>query len=205
MCDFHSIIVYKDGAIFHKAHNSHSQMVQESGRRENQPNREPFFVEAEWSGEGSIDPSQLIRGQANETQSRAIERHYKNLKDLFDNPKANSGMLFDNGYFASDDYADVRWRVINLPNLDHRIASRLAKMRLYADAKKGVTSLHPEIVLLEGNLNVSGSAKLDALVKVGGYLNVSGSAKLDAPALEEVGGYLNVREKGKLIAPKLKK
>jgi hypothetical protein len=39
-----------------------------------------------------------------------------------------------------------------------------------------------------GDLDVYGSAKLDALTTVGGKLAVYGSAKLDAPALTTVGG-----------------
>jgi hypothetical protein len=180
-------------------------MVEESGRRENQSNREPFFVEAEWDGETAFDITKLIRGDANEKQRITVEKHYSALRDLLADPDANQGKLWDGGMFASDDFADIRWRVINLPNLDFRIADRLAAMPLYADAKTQVTSLHPKITYLGGNLTVYGTGKLDApaLTKVGGDLHVSGTDKLDA--LTTVGGYLTVSGTGKLDAPALTK
>ena len=54
-----------------------------------------------------------------------------------------------------------------------------------------------------GDLQVYDSAKLDALQTVGGYLQVYGSAKLDAPALQTVGGDLQVYGSAKLDAPAL--
>jgi hypothetical protein len=55
-----------------------------------------------------------------------------------------------------------------------------------------------------GNLEVWGSAKLDALAQVGGNLEVWGSAKLDALALTKVGGNLVVWGSAKIDALLLK-
>jgi formylmethanofuran dehydrogenase subunit C len=54
-----------------------------------------------------------------------------------------------------------------------------------------------------GNVYVSGSAKLEALTTVGGNVYVSGSAKLEAPALTTVGGNVDVSGSAKLEAPAL--
>jgi DUF4097 and DUF4098 domain-containing protein YvlB len=54
-----------------------------------------------------------------------------------------------------------------------------------------------------GYVDVSGSAKLEALTTVGGNVYVSGSAKLEAPALTTVGGNVDVSGSAKLEAPAL--
>ncbi len=72
-----------------------------------------------------------------------------------------------------------------------------AWLALYIEKHRGIFG---------GNLEVGGSAKLDALAltKVGGNLVVGGSAKLDALALTKVGGNLVVESSAKLDAPLLK-
>lgn len=226
MCDFHSIVVRADGAKAHIPSNSHSGAVAAAGWRENEPHREKFFVECEWSGVGEYPGAEKItRGDINEKQRKVIDTHYTALSKLLSDPKKHSDrMLFGAGIFSGDQYADIRWRVLIHPDRPNNLATKLVTMRLHSNGEK-IKSFDPRITSLEGNLliedgyeicapaltkvggdlAVHGSSKLDALVEVGGYLDVYGSAKLDAPALTTVGGNLAVSGSAKINAPLLKK
>ena len=214
MCDFHSVIVRKDGAIAHVKTNSHSEAVQAANWRENDQMadlRGAFFVEAEWNGEGSLPDVQLISRGAplNEKQRKALETHYGALAKLLANPADHAErMLLDGGIFAADEYADIRWRVLNLENLPAAIASRIVKeSTIYADNQKAVKSFNPSIVKLEGNLAIADGYKVAAkkLESVCGYVYVRENATFSAPTLAEVGGSVYVHKTGKFIAPKLAK
>ena len=231
MCDFHSIVVRRDGAIAHLPANSHSGAVAASGWTENDTMSEmrgvPRFNEVEWDGDGPFPGVEKITRGSSLTpkQHSAIENHYSALAFLLADPAAHADrMLFGTGIFSDDKYADIRWRVLIHPQCPKGVADKLVTLPLYANGEK-IKSFDPRITTLEGNLAVEdgyeisapnltkvggnlavyGSAKLDALVEVGGNLAVYGSAKLDAPALTKVGGYLDVRDGGELIAPNLKK
>jgi hypothetical protein len=230
MCDFHSIVVRRDGAIAHIPGNSHSGAVAASKWTENDSVSEfreaPRFTEAEWSGQGEFPGvDRITRGVLNEKQRKVVETHYTALAALLADPSSNADrMLFGTGIFAGDEYADIRWKVLIHPECPKRVADRLVTMSLHANGER-IKSFDPRITSLEGSLAieegyeisapalakvggylyVDGSAKLDALTEVGGDLKVYGSAKLDAPALAKVGGYLDISPSAQLNAPKLKK
>ncbi len=184
MCDFHSILGIHLGGdsyeIRHDASNSHSGMA---GRLENKPNRRCVIFEAECSAEKllkteDIDSvkSSIIRnfGECPEPLVRKIVNHYRKVKEAL-----TDGRHLDGYFNDTKKFSDV-WN---------------------AAIARGIPVTLPEV--FEGNLAVSGSAKLDALTKVGGNLAVYGFAKLDAPALNEVGGDLDVYGSAKLDAPAL--
>jgi hypothetical protein len=172
MCDFHSVlgVAISDNQIElrHLPSNSHSEMA---GDLKNQPNRKPILFEAEWDGEGELPPdNKLIRNHAEcpPRLAKMILAHYVKVKEAMTTGKHLSG----DGYFAdTKKWCDV-WN------------SAIAK---------GITVVLPRV--FNGNLAVSGSAKLDALTKVGGNLAVHGSAKLDAPNLKTVNGKKYVQPK----------
>ncbi len=154
-------------------------MIEKAGWRVNEPNKKTVVFESEWDGEGDLpSATKLIRnhGDCPEQLEKRIVSHYRKLQEAI-----KDGKHLDSYFADTKKWADV-W--------NKAIAS-------------GAPVTLPEV--FEGDLYVSGSAKLDALVKVGGYLYVYGSAKLDAPALKEVGGDLYVSGSAKLDAPKLKR
>lgn len=118
MCDFHSIIVRRDGAKAHVMTNSHSGAVEAAKWRENDQMadmRGPFFVECEWGGNGEYPGADKITRSCdfNEKQRKTIDAHYQSLSKLLADPKANAeAMLFDGGVFAGDEYGDIRWKVL---------------------------------------------------------------------------------------------
>lgn len=207
MCDFHSIVVRRDGAIAHLPSNSHSGAVEAAKWTENDRISEmrgvPRFVEAEWDGDGAFPgAAKVARGELTETQRKVIESHYEALAKLLSDPGEHAErMLFGDGIFADDKYADIRWRVLINPKCPKRVADKLVILPLHANGEP-IKSFDPRITKLEGNLVVASGYEIHApaLTEVGGYLAVYSSAKLDA--LQKVGGYLDVR--GQLIAPKLK-
>ena len=100
MCDFHSVVCYVDGAIYHAASNSHTAAVKLSWRPENDGTRR--FVEAEWDGRGEFPGAEKItRGEPNEKQLRAIDSHYRGLSRVM-----KTGQF--RGKWADPEYADVR-------------------------------------------------------------------------------------------------
>ena len=179
MCDFHSICVRKDGAIAHIAANSHSGAVAAAGWRENDQMAEfrgAFFAEAEWDGEGKFPGvEKIIRSEVNEKQRKVIEAHYSALADLLADPVTNAdSMLFGNGRFAGDEYADVRWRVLIHPACPKAIANKLVGLALHANGEH-VKSFDSRITELSGNLVIEGGYRVNAhaLTKVGGVFSLS--------------------------------
>jgi hypothetical protein len=216
MCDFHSIVVRRDGAIAHIPQNSHSGAVGAAGWRENDQMadmRGAFFVEAEWGGVGRFPGVEEITysfggGSLAEKQAKVIEAHYENLSKLLADPAAHAGrMLFDGGYFSGDEYADVRWRVLHLPNTPWRIVERLVKSKLHADAQMPIRSLHPAITKIDGSFAVAEGVTLETktLAEVSGGVYMREGSTLTAPVLAEVSGGVYMREGSTLTVPALVK
>ena len=165
--------------MLHDGGNSHSNMIDTAKWRVNEPNRSVIIFEAEWDCEGEMPKDdKLIRNsdECPNTLLVAIRRHYQRVREAI-----TTGRHLDTCFADTKKWDDVWCKAI----------------------AEGVAVTLPAV--FEGNLVVSGSAKLDApaLTKVGGYLGVSGSAQLDAPALTKVGGYLFVDGSAKLDAPAL--
>lgn len=190
MCDFHSIVVRKDGTKAHIAKNSHSGAVATAKWRENQPNRDEFFVEAEWSGEGTYPGADSIsRNALNEKQRKVIDAHYGALAKLLDDPAEHAErVLFGRGIFAGEEYADVRFQVLMHSKCPKRIARRLCKTSLLV--MRTPTARLPDTI-----------TRLDfgEDVRIGSY----GHA---LPAgLTSVGGYLDLRDYGHALPKALRK
>jgi hypothetical protein len=157
MCDCHSICVRTDGAIAHIPGNSHSGAVEAAKWRENQPNRDAFFVECEWNGRGKFPGADKItRSPINERQRKVIENHYHALEKLIGDPAQHAErMLLKDGIFAGEQYGDIRWRVITDPACPKKVLAKLLKTTVFIDKL-------PDHPLPAG------------LTSVGGYLNVEG-------------------------------
>lgn len=72
----------QDVQMFHLPSNSHSEMVEQSGWRDNEPNRKTLVFEAEWSGNGEMpDAARLVRNHSEcpSLVQAAILRHYSRL------------------------------------------------------------------------------------------------------------------------------
>ena len=162
MCDFHSIIVRRDGAMAHVPENSHSGAAAACGWRENEPNKRPVFVEAEWDGEGEYPGADKItRVPAGEeltaAQRKRIDSHYSALASILKNRRPTFEQLL---YWNKPAFSDV--------------LSRL-----------WVETIPEEITEWTGSLDVQQGATLTApaLTKVTGYLYVQQGATLTAPKL----------------------
>ena len=188
MCDFHSIIVRRDGAIGHVAKNSHSGAVDAAGWRENDQMadlREPFFVEAEWNCEGPFPgASKITRGTPNAKQLQVVKDHYTALVELLEDPaKHGEKYCTGSGRFAGNEWADVRWKVLIHPKCPERLAAKLVITRLFADGKP-VRSLHPLIKSVEGHLVIEEKCEITAPVLAqSGYIDLRDGATLTAPAI----------------------
>ena len=203
MCDFHSILGIAIGGTYsirHDPSNSHSGMTDTFV---NQPNRVPVIFEAECSADlmlatDDIDSikSKIIRnyGECPEALVREIVAHYRRVKEALTGGKH----LAPDGYFADTaKWADV-WNAAISRNVTFQFPAVFqGNLEVSGTAKLDAPAL-TEVV---GNLGVYGTARLDALTKVGGYLAVSGTARLDA--LTKVGGYLVMSAAAKLDAPAL--
>ena len=87
MCDFHSTVwrlIGQDVQTFHLPTNSHSEMVNAAGWRENEPNRKTVVFESEWNGDGEVpDINKLLKNNASECPAqveRAVIKYYRTLK-----------------------------------------------------------------------------------------------------------------------------
>ena len=212
MCDFHSIIVRRDGAKAHVMTNSHSQAVEHANWRENDrmaDMRGPFFVECEWGGIGEYPGADKITRSCsfNEKQRKTIDSHYGSLAKLLANVKDNSEtMLGNGGVFEGNEYGDIRWKVLISDDCPKSIAQRLAESALHADGST-IKSLHPAIKTLRGGFTVKAGHHIDAplLTEVSGYVIVAQGATFTAPLLTEVSGYVIVEQGATFTAPKLKR
>jgi hypothetical protein len=153
MCDFHSIAIrLSDGAIAHVPGNSHSEAVEAAKWRENQPNREPFFVECEWDGRGKYPGlAKIVRGydadKLPEPVAKKIERHYKSLADFMADPKKHKSMIQGAGIFSGDEYRDVALHgtaEVACPTLS-RFADRLCSARFGNEAWLQIKPLLPAL------------------------------------------------------------
>ncbi len=207
MCDFHSIIVRRDGAIGHVAKNSHSGAVEAAGWRENDQMadlREPFFVEAEWNCEGPFPgASKITRGTPNAKQLQVVKDHYTALVELLEDPaKHGEKYCTGSGRFASDEWADVRWKVLSHPKCPKRLANKLAVTQLFADGNP-VKSLHPLIKAIEGQLAIEEKCEITAPVLAqSGDIVLYAGATLTAPVLAQSGDIV-LRDCATLTAPVL--
>ena len=206
MCDFHSICVRVDGAKTHLRTNSHSGSVDAAKWRENQPNRDPFFVEAEWNGLGQYPGADKIcRSTPNEAQRKTVDAHYQALAAVMADPIKAATLCFDGGIFSGAEYADVRWNILIHPNCPHRLADRLAVTLLQANGET-IKSWHPAICDFDGSFKIAAGYKLTApaLKTVSGYVIVEQGATCTAPALKTVSGDVIVEQGATCTAPALK-
>ena len=210
MCDFHSIAVRRDGAIAHIPGNSHSGAVEAAGWRENGTGasqfREPFFVEAEWSGEGEFPGVDRITRNAstmNEKQRQKISDHYKALAKLLADPAEHAErMCLGRGIFAAPEYSDIRWKIFVDARTPEDVVAKLALTSLYA-AGCTITTLHPAVTKIEGNFRVEAKATLTApvLAQTGDVVLDQG-ATLTAPVLAQT-GYVRLYQGASFTAPVL--
>lgn len=159
MCDFLSTIVRADGVLYHDPSNSHSSMIAKCGWRENQPNRKPFFVEAEWDCEGEYpgaekvcrvpDGEKLTKGQIS-----AVDKFYKSVAAFL---KLKNPTMEELEPWNRVEYADILGRVRpeGLP--------------------KGLTVWHGNLVAYNGSITAP------ELTEVGGYVRAYNGSKLDLP------------------------
>ena len=194
MCDFFSCCIRVDGAVVHLADNSHAEAVAAAGWKENDQLADlhgPRFVEAEWNGSGYPGAVKICRGpvRPNDKQVETCDRIYGALARLLSDPEANAeAMLFGQGIFAGDEYADVRWRVLISEKCPKRVADKLVALPLYANAEP-IKSLDPRITELAGNLVIAEGGRVSAksLRTISGYVYISAGAKADFPVLAKVG------------------
>ena len=210
MCDFHSIVVRRDGAKAHVASNSHSGAVSAAGWRENgqmADMRGKYFVECEWNGTGPYPGADTItRGVINEKQCKAIDIHYEALARFMADPGANAEeMLFGDGFFAGEEYGDLRWKALISETCPPEVVGRLVTSKLHSDGMP-IKSLCPSVAVIGGTLRIAPGYHIEvpALVKVGGNVRVAQNGTLTAPALAECGD-VTVAQNGTLTAPALVK
>ena len=171
MCDFYSEIGRQIGQLpetYHDATNSHSGMIETCRWKENQPQGKTLVFEFEAKLAVLLSDCDLTE------KASSLIRNFGECPDQLVRKFISNAIRVRKalkqgikpGDFCTIKYSDV-W---------NQTIAQNAPVEL------------PEV--FEGNLDVSGSAKLDApaLKEVGGYLDVSGSAKLDAPALKTVNG-----------------
>ena len=207
MCDFHSCVVYTDGRLFHIASNSHSGAVAASSRAENTIAVSGRFVECEWDGSGEYPGADKITRskEINEKQRKTIDAHYGALSKLIADPKSHAErMLFDGGIFSSDDYADIRWRVLIHPDCPKRAANKLAVTSLYANHET-IKSLHPKVKEIVGGFRVAAGFSITAPVLAqSGYVVLYQGATFTAPVLAQ-SGYVGLYQGATFTAPLLKR
>ena len=213
MCDFYSTICRRDGAIFHRPHNSHSTMVSDAGWTENnqvsQLRGEMRFVEVEWKFDQDFPGApKVARGEINEKQRKAIDLHYGNLGKLLKDPAEHAErMLTGNGFFGGPEYADIRWKVMTDPRVSPEVAAKLAELPVWADGS-AVGFLPDNLKEISGGgfiLAEIAPLTAPALTEVSGYIDVRANATLTAPAITEVSGYIDVRANASFTAPALTK
>ena len=173
MCDFYSEIGRQLGQFpetYHDATNSHSAMIEKVKWRDNQPQGRTLVFEFECKLDvlkSDCDLTEkapsLVRN-FDECPKALVRRFVADAENVRRAIKTGRGLSPDGCFSDTKKFSDV-WSVA---------------------LSEGAPAIFPEV--FRGYLAVYGSAKLDALVKVGGYLEVYGSATLDAPALKTVNG-----------------
>jgi len=162
MCNFHSCIIRRDGALAHVASNSHSEAAADCGWRENKPNERPFFVEAEWDGQGIYPGAEKIcripeGEELTAPQRRKIDSHYQALAAFL---QLKNPTLDQLKKWNMPKYSDVMsaLRVDSLP--------------------EGLTEWHGYLYIREG-----ASLTANALTKTGS-LDIREGASLTAPKIK---------------------
>ena len=202
MCDFLSSVCRIDGAIIHKPHNGHSQMVQEADWTENGKMADfhaARFVECEWSGEGKYPGADKIaRGPINEKQRRSIDGIYQALGKLISNPGRHSKrMLFGKGIFAGDDYADIRWLVLIRGKISPKLSRAIGATKLAQwDGSPTPINPLPSSITTVGDLyNLRDYAHpLPASITTVGYLYLQGYAHPLPASITTTGDLYNLRD-----------
>ena len=114
MCDFHSIVINRNGDIAHVPGNSHSGAIAAAGWPENTVTSDMHgknrFIEMEWDGKRPMPEwggaFARFTGDYTQSQRKAGERHYAKLAAYL------AGDDKDAKYFDQPEYLDVRLRRI---------------------------------------------------------------------------------------------
>ena len=207
MCDFLSVVIRRDGKIFHLPTNSHSGIVDHYGLTENDTMAEmrnlPRFYEFEWDGED--DTARTAKGYLRGPNPPAIvvkaaATLAANLRRALNEP--GWGCL-DDGFFAAPEWADVRWKALCNPKCPPDVADRIAETPLHANGET-ISSLRPTVTAIGGSFRVAAGYKITAPVLAkAGYVCLDQGASLDAPVLAEVVGDVILAQGASLDAPVL--
>ena len=207
MCDFLSVVIRRDGKIFHLPTNSHSGIVDHYGLTENDTMAEmrnlPRFYEFEWDGED--DTARTAKGYLRGPNPPAIvvkaaATLAANLRRALNEP--GWGCL-DDGFFAAPEWADVRWKALCNPKCPPDVADRIAETPLHANGET-ISSLRPTVTAIGGSFRVAAGYKITAPVLAkAGYVCLDQGASLDAPVLAEVDGYMRLDQGASLDVPML--
>jgi hypothetical protein len=145
-------------------------------------------------------------GPWTEKAVKTIIEHYSKLLQLFSDPKTHAEqMLFNNGYFAGEEYADIRWDMMCHANTPKSVTEKLAHTTLYANSEKAINSLHPAIKKIQGGVLIDTEAKINAqnLEEMSGDIRLLENASLTAPNLREVES-IQLEKNASLTAPNLR-
>lgn len=132
MCDRYSCIVRVDGEIRHLPTNSHSEMVETAGWKEN-TDLHTRFVEAEWDGQGEYPGAEKIcRDELNDKQRKAVDRVYRALALVIDDPAKHAAKLcLNGGIFEAEEWADLRFDIACDPRTPAAVTKNLCKTVLH--------------------------------------------------------------------------
>ena len=124
MCDFHSIVVRRDGVIAHEPGNSHSKAVELFKWTENDSvHKQKRFVECEWNGIGDFVLENVVKNDDISTltqhQVSSITSHYTSLMN------ALKGKEVALDYFSEPQYSDVLNKVWELNDATPELIARL--------------------------------------------------------------------------------
>lgn len=103
MCDFHSVVINRNGDLHHIAINSHSEAVVDAGWRENMSLSRPTFWEFEWDCRGPM-PARFWRGDPPPDIIEIAQRHYAQVAKAI-----RTGELTHR--LRQPNYSDVRIKV----------------------------------------------------------------------------------------------
>ena len=128
MCDFHSVVVSREGEIAHVASNSHSEAVAAAGWAENTVTSDLHsknrFIECEWDGFGNIPSFEKIAKNLTDdyTESQKIQtiNHYTKLSEFL------NGDIKHLDYFSGNNYVDVRRCVAQNTSTSQEILANLS-------------------------------------------------------------------------------
>jgi hypothetical protein len=170
---------------------------------------DPFPNFAEYSNITIDDFKQIAshEGPWTEKAVKTIVEHYSKLNQLLSDPKTHAEqMLFNNGYFAGEEYADIRWDMMYHANTPKSVIEKLAHTTLYANSKKAIKSLHPAIKKIQGDFIIDKEVKINAqnLEEISETVWLLENASLTTPNLKEVKNII-LLDNVSLTAPNLEK